>query len=309
MKKNTVSTTITAENAVKEIKRAQEIANEIMCRSIIMNSVPFNNIKVASVPINLLFVDTNGYQRPAQNKVREIAKEWSDDNCGFLLVSYREKENRFAIVDGGNRYEAAKLVGKKELPCQILTGLSIKKEAAVFSAQNKNRTQIKQRDLLKALVCAKDKNAMKLQEICDEFGIRTDVGYGMSVLKAVYDCRVIMDNDPSGETLKWIFNIIKESGWHSLNGAYGKDLITGLNKIRNARLHCLTETEKELISLFRHTTPNLLAIASVSDDPTTDRYTAIYKYLLKYLETEQESTSESEQEFDTEKVIHLTAVN
>ena len=74
------------------------------------NAVRLGEKKFALIPVTEMFVDTT-YQRLVQSKAPKIAKEWDDRKCKMLEISYREDIDKYAIIDGQNRWTAAKMIG------------------------------------------------------------------------------------------------------------------------------------------------------------------------------------------------------
>lgn len=258
--------------------------DRIIAETMLQNAKEFGGVKVGLLPVSLLFVD-HTYQRPAQSKVKKIAQQWDDNKAGFLLVSYRETDARFAIIDGGNRFEAAKLIGKTNLACQILTGISIEQEALVFAAQNENRSTMRQRDMLKALVCAKDAEAIAFQNLVEEFGLKTyngehgDAGYIGGILKARNIYHVGGD-----VALRWIFDIINKANWYSIAKAYSASMLNVLWTIYQNHETDRTETARKLVSFLTPVTPSMLTSKAMSIFIGHGQTAAVTAFLECYLD-------------------------
>ena len=256
----TRTTTRTANEITYDFANTHAIAETILA-----NTRELGGVRIGLLPMGLLFVDTT-YQRPARHKVQKIASEFNDDKCGFLLVSYRETDSRFAIIDGGNRFEAAKLIGKTALPCQILTGLSVEEEAAVFAAQNDNRVRLTANDLLKAQAVAGDEIAIGFQRLCKEFGIKLyyDAGDTAGCLVCTNTARRCYAEDPNG--LAWVFGMISKANWNSIRRGYAVYVIKSLFDVyrKHTAAGDLQDASVRLLDLMTAVAPQILLAKSTS---------------------------------------------
>lgn len=238
--------------------------DRMMAETILANTRELGKIRIGLLPLDLLFVD-DSYQRPTRSRVKQIASHFDDNKCGFLLVSYRETESRFAIIDGGNRYEAAKLIGITALPCQILTGLSLEEEAAVFAAQNENRVRLTENDLLKAQVCAGDEIAIGFQNLCKEFGIKLyhngqDAKVG--TLVCVKTARRLYTED--ADALRWAFEMICKANWNSISKGFAVYSIVPLYNLYQAHRETANEIENKLLAVMTQVAPTVLLSKALS---------------------------------------------
>jgi hypothetical protein len=169
-------------------------------------------------------VDTE-YQRVEQSNVNKIAKKWNDNKCAFLQVSYRPNIDKYAIIDGQNRWNAAKKVGVTHLPCQIYENLTIQEEAKFFNEQDDNVARISSADKFKSLLVMKDETCLLIKSLCDEFGVAIRKTYGDSLsktrknLNGLVTARRIVESYGI-ECLRWIFTVIERSGWDLTAKAY-----------------------------------------------------------------------------------------
>lgn len=188
------------------------------------NAMVIAGKKLGLVPVTEMFIDGT-YQRTIQNKVNKIANSWDNDKCAILQVSYRADLDKYAIIDGQNRWAAAQKIGITHLLCQIYENLTIKEEAKIFSEQNDNVTRIAVADKFKSLLVMEDEVCLSIKSLCDEFGIsikktqgdtlnkiRKNLNGLVSAQRIVIQCGI--------ECLRWIFTIIEKSGWDLTAKAY-----------------------------------------------------------------------------------------
>lgn len=188
------------------------------------NAVRLGEKKFALIPVTELFVDTT-YQRLVQSKAPKIAKEWDDRKCKMLEISYREDIDKYAIIDGQNRWTAAKMIGITHLHCQIYENLSIEEEARIFAEQNDNVTRIASADKFKSLLVMGNETCLLIKTLCDEFGISIRKTYGDSLCKTRKNLNGLISAQRIVEQygincLRWIFEVIEKSGWDLTAKAY-----------------------------------------------------------------------------------------
>ena len=188
------------------------------------NAIVIGNKKIGLIPVTEMFVDTT-YQRTVQSKVNKISKNWDSNKCAILQVSYRSDVDKYAIIDGQNRWEAAKKAGVTHLLCQIYENLTIKEEAKIFAEQNDNVTRISSADKFKSLLVMDDKVCLQIKELCDEFGISIRKTYGDSLCKTRKNLNGLVSAQRIVEQhgincLRWIFTVIEKSGWDLTAKAY-----------------------------------------------------------------------------------------
>ena len=191
------------------IKTFNQMTNE--------NAVIMGGKKYALIPVTEMFVDTT-YQRLVQAKAPKIAKEWDDKKCKMLELSYRADLDKYAIIDGQNRWTASKMIGITHLNCQIYENLTIEEEAKIFAEQNDNVTRIASADKFKSLLIMGDEACLQIKSLCDEFGISIRKTYGDTLnkirknLNGIESAKRIV-KQYGIESLRWIFTVIEKSGW------------------------------------------------------------------------------------------------
>lgn len=269
---NTTNATITAVTA------NQKLINE----TFIANAASFGSIKAAYLPLSELFVDDD-YQRKPQHKISKIAANWDDDKCGFLEVAYRSDIGKFAIIDGQNRFYAAKQKGIDRLPCHILVNIKVKEEAFRFASQDENKTIVNTYDKFKAELFAGVPESLKLKSICDKFGIKiksssvSQTGYLRSITHAKDMLRVCGE-----QGLTWVFEIIRDSGWHNVKNAYSSIVMRSLYNI-----YMMTEEDdlnlvkKNICSIFEKSTPDHVMAQSAVAFFDTNRTSSLTRFLQK----------------------------
>ena len=220
------------------------------------NATVIANKKLALIPITEMFVDIS-YQRAVQSHVNKIAKNWDDNKCAILQVSYRPDMDKYAIIDGQNRWSAATKAGKTHLLCQIYEGLTLKEEAKIFAEQNENVAKIASADKFKSLLIMGDEICLQIKALCDDFGIAIRKTYGDSLsktrknLNGLIAAQRIVENYGI-ECLRWIFDVIEKSGWDLTAKAYTDRSFQVLLSFYRARAnkHSFVADTEKLITLY-----------------------------------------------------------
>ena len=220
------------------------------------NSMVIAGKKLGLIPTTEMFIDTT-YQRTVQSKVNKISKNWDSNKCAILQVSYRSDVDKYAIIDGQNRWEAAKKAGVTHLLCQIYENLTIKEEAKIFAEQNDNVTRISSADKFKSLLVMDDKVCLQIKELCDEFGISIRKTYGDSLCKTRKNLNGLVAAQRIVEQygincLRWIFTVIERSGWDLTAKAYTDRSFQVLIAFYKARFDkkSFTADTENLINLY-----------------------------------------------------------
>ena len=220
------------------------------------NAIRIGVRKFALIPVTEMFIDET-YQRSVQNKVNKIANNWNDNKCDILQISYRTDIDKYAIIDGQNRWAAACKIGITHLLCQIFEGLTLKEEAQIFAEQNDNVTKISSADKFKSLLVMEDKTCLQIKSLCDEFGISIRKTQGDSLNKIRKNLNGLVSAQRIVEQygikcLRWIFTVIEKSGWELTAKAYSYKSIEILFNFYQSRFDkdsFNTDTEK-LINLY-----------------------------------------------------------
>lgn len=85
-----------------------------------------------TVPVGQMFVD-QGYARDLKpGHLKRILSEINVNGFGVILLSLRD-DGRFAILDGQHRWEAAKILGVKEMIARVYIDLTYEEEAALYT--------------------------------------------------------------------------------------------------------------------------------------------------------------------------------
>lgn len=220
------------------------------------NAMVIAGKKLGLVPVSEMFIDTT-YQRTVQSHVNKIAKNWDNNKCAILQVSYRHDVDKYAIIDGQNRWTAAKKAGITHLLCQIYENLTIKEEAKIFSEQNDNVAKIASADKFKSLLVMGNEVCLQIKELCDEFGISIRKTYGDSLCKTRKNLNGLIAAQRiveiySIDCLRWIFTVIEKSGWDLTAKAYTDRSFQVLIAFYKARFdkESFTADTENLINLY-----------------------------------------------------------
>ncbi len=106
--------------------------------------------------------------KAASKHVKNIANNW-DDALLDPLVVVCVGGDAYEVIDGGNRFLAAKLVkGVSRLPCRVVDVDGEESRALLFIQSNETRRAVSAYDMYRAGVIAKDAMSCKIKEIVEE---------------------------------------------------------------------------------------------------------------------------------------------
>lgn len=184
-------------------------------------------IELKRIPIaNLKFAP---YQRELKMaKVRKIVNNFVPDVVGIGLVSFRGGD--FWCLDAHHRIEAMKILGYKEVWCQILTGLSYKEECERFNLLNTGRTQLTANQVFHCRVEGGDKNALDLVNVFAKYRFDYNKNNGTkddNLIGAVSKF-VKMQKNFGIERVETVLRILRNA-WYGDKNSLSSAIITGLS--------------------------------------------------------------------------------
>lgn len=170
---------------------------------------------VQLVSINKLFADET-YQRPLHDAfIRELLIKFDERLVGTIDVSQRAG-GKSAILDGRQRVETMKKLGKSACWCSIYTGMTVPQEAAFFYHKNRDRKQMAYWYAFRARLLSGDPTAGLISEIvtADGFsmGVVTDHKTVIGAVRAVEDVYGLVTDlwpntlTPTLQMVKSVFN-------------------------------------------------------------------------------------------------------
>jgi hypothetical protein len=106
----------------------------------------------------------------SQALVERLAAGWRWASCGSLLA-VKDGKDRYLLLDGQHRAEAARRIGIKELPALVVDGLSLEEQAAAFGRANLDRVAVNPFALHHARLVAGDERAAIIDRVCRAAGV------------------------------------------------------------------------------------------------------------------------------------------
>lgn len=116
------------------------------------------------------------YQRHTESNasakvIRSIAANFVYAHCAPLIAT-DNGDGTYNVIDGQHRMKAAKAAPKiKELPCYVITEMSLKEQAAAFVAHNKDRVIMTPYAIWHAAAAAGDPEAVAIRTVCAKVGV------------------------------------------------------------------------------------------------------------------------------------------
>jgi len=166
-------------------------------------------MRIGKVKIIEMRVDEKVQRYKSDNVIATISSKFDIRNVGLLTVSLRE-DGFYYIIDGQHRMEAAMLNEVEELDCLIHEGLSIKDEANMFLALNKDRKLPTAIDNFKVAVTAGKELECAVDEILKKHNIVVDSKCTGISLGSPQTCIGIY-NKYNGEVLDLTLEILLEA--------------------------------------------------------------------------------------------------
>lgn len=129
--------------------------------------------ELAWLPIGKCDVDRR-YQRSlegrrSQDLIGRLAEQWQWASCGCLLAV--RDGDRFKLIDGQHRAEAARRIGITHLPALVIAELSLADQARTFVRANLDRVAVNPFALHHARLVAGDEQACLIDRICQATGV------------------------------------------------------------------------------------------------------------------------------------------
>ncbi len=176
------------------------------------------------VPLSLLSIPR--YQRKEKGKVKKIASEWSEVKCDPLKVSYRD--GKLWIVDGRQRCAAATLIGKGNLMCRIITGMTELEEFSDYEEQNDNKAAMSVYDKIVGRAALGLNPGKEIMRICAESGVVLSGDKG-KIGECSCPSAVQFSYKTVGEDgMKWVFRLIDALGWKHTRNGYKNTLVRAM---------------------------------------------------------------------------------
>lgn len=138
------------------------------------------------VPVGRMFVDA--YARPvSEARVKALAENWDIKAVNTLVVSLRDADGRFAVIDGNHRRLAAERLEIAELPCRVCIDLTYEQEADLFNKLNTTNKPTAL-DRFRARIEAGDPTSLEIRATLRTRGLDVAVhGPGPGKVQAVYE--------------------------------------------------------------------------------------------------------------------------
>lgn len=227
--------------AIKNIRLTTDMSLEqrkFVAESILDNVKHFGNQILAMIPLELMTI--GDYQRTVTKKLFEIAENWNESLCGVLDVAYDEESGTFLIINGQHRAIGAKYNNVDKLPCAISLNLSTSQQAIRFVESNTVLKKLSHYDTFKANLFVDDnedtpQSAMdkSINKLFKEFRVVPKKDGDRECahqFQSVYHARRITNKDGIG-ALRFILDVVEESGWWTSKHGYGYAVTETLRKM------------------------------------------------------------------------------
>lgn len=219
---------------------------------------------VYAVHVDAMFVDTT-YQRDPDadpNRVKKMAKEWDRRLAGIIEVSDRgEHVNpRYAIIDGGHRWAAARLLPDPPLlVANVHETLTVADEARLFDKLNRERKRTNVFDHYRARLASGDWTITQVNRILTKHSLKADPAPREGYVGCLGTLEKVAQIDDAllDEVLELIIGI-----WGRRRDAFDAPIIHGLALILN---HLRDEIDLErLVDALLDVMPRHLSTQAVA---------------------------------------------
>lgn len=166
-----------ADDAIDEwyalVRRAKGLPEDtVVVREPVEGDWPF---RVELLPLEALMIDHDYQRPPSWTFVRREAARFDPSLVGTIDVAERRKGAVFAILDGQQRTEIVRLVGKRTIWASIYSGLDKASEARFFLHKNKDRKIVHPYYTFKAQMTGQDPDALAINEIVESHGYKMSI--------------------------------------------------------------------------------------------------------------------------------------
>ena len=125
---------------------------------------------VQELPVKKLFVD-HRYQREMKpGHVRKIAENFDPKLFGTLVVSKRNG-GKYAVIDGQQRLESAKLLKVTALPCEIISCETVREESRIYRLLNVSPKRVTNLEIFKTSLVEGDPVSRGLHRLMKSYGL------------------------------------------------------------------------------------------------------------------------------------------
>ena len=257
----------------------------------LVGAFPVGGKVFAVVALDELHIDES-YQRPLQNHVKIIARDWNPTKCDPLKINFREDGNLY-VWDGQHRLEAARLRGIKYLLCDITVGLTQEQEAELFGCQGMGIKKPDPYDIFKANVCAGEEIDTAIKNMCDNYNLlvsRNNKKAGnLSCLTLARD--IFKRGDK--EYFEWVLELLHKARWNEFPQSHCHRIVNSLYEIRKSSEEQNEFVQRKLIAYLKKTNPDdLLINATIKYPQFKDESKKLKLFLLDIVNGDSDPAGE-----------------
>lgn len=232
--------------------------------SILAGATPAGGKLFATIFLEDLHID-DSYQRPIQNHIKTLTREWEDIKCDPLKVNYRE-DGFFYVWDGQHRKEAAQARGIEYLLCDITIGLTVEQEAALFGCQGNGIKKPNPYDIFKAHICAGEEVDTAIKNACDMYDIEVKKSSAPRCLSCLTISREIFRRRHE-DHFYWILDLIEKAAWYNFQKGYCHAVVNSLYEIRKVYKDENEFIKRKIVKVIKNISPSDLITKAVARYP------------------------------------------
>lgn len=205
-----------------------------------VSSNPDHRTEQEYVKLDELYVDPRFQRGEQASEIARIVANFNPMGIGTLTVSVRDGENGTVVkslLDGQQRCASLRILREKgewedaPVPATVHYNLSIEEEAALFLLLN-DRRSVSALNRMKARITAKDPQAIAIQEVLNDLGIR--LGYPPKGFNAVAAADRVASQPGGVERLRWSLELVKDIYDEGDGGCYDGRIIEAFAMLHQA---------------------------------------------------------------------------
>lgn len=219
------------------------------------------------VDVKSLRVDA--YQREIDPlRIKKIIKDFDINLLGVIVVSLRD--GMMNVIDGQHRVMVCMALGIKHVMAEIKEGMTLEEEAKYFNAcngANGESKPLKAHDVFKAKIVGKDEEALGLERIAANNGLKFGKASGTNTLVA-YKTITNMYRKDGPMHIDRVLSIIKAS-WGGSAISFHNNILVGVSEFVKVYGFDRNYSDKNFIKQMSKVDPSRL-VREIKSDTTTN---------------------------------------
>jgi len=190
--------------------------------------ISFETLSVAD-----LYVDANRQRWLVETWVIALLAMWDPDYLGIPVVS-RRKDGSLWVIDGQHRIEVLNRLGVTTVACTVYEGLTLREEAKMFLALNRNRKAPYPYDQYRVGLTAGMRTERRMFQQAQACGLDYGKTASANIIGAVTAARRIVDLDSANHELLRETLGVAETAWGRQADTWSANALQAIGKVIHA---------------------------------------------------------------------------